>query len=742
MSNALNISGYSRYFEKEAFEALPAYSAEWFKRETSFDDSTWIVAGIAKKTQTINFDVPIIPSKRLTDFPELLEAIKVSVFLVRSVQGKEFSACTSGAQQNNHAASLINFARFLASKDIYNFSSVNRAVFDSWIKGSSEPLEDRLSIMERMRSVLEGRSTAEIQDVYGVERKGSRLDFSMSLLSLELGCSSRLLTSSAPILKYLDDFRMEHGFHVVTRKGRRANKAIVARAESSIRKELTAIGGFMTQTIVLSDLFPNNQCFTDNFLSAAGINPNKFAQKTGRRGTSTRNIPQPVFFEMMDRAIRWVTDYSAPLIATGELARAYMNSEEGSDRGGSAKNQRNYQGKKTSRWLATLNSDLAGLPGSPFPLSGVAATSGGSNIKSLSDEDLIAVAAMVENGSTMASVGAHFGVHKSTISRLLSDGYQPEGASLRQALYDFLPTACLMIIFCFTARREHEIEALTAGCCSMTENGPVIDMYSGKYLQGYERFPTTQLVVKAVHVLETLSESVRTESDPRILQFPTFGEKDKTQYWSTGKMNAFADFLDLPSDQGDAWVFSEHQFRRFFAMMYFYRWDGGDLSALSWHLRHTDFTTTAAYLTDADGSKAFQEVKSERLLSLVASSGDNTEICGGMVDEFKSLLESVEAIEPRRAEKMLAKKVDEIGYVMDFVGGGICLGKTPGYESRSACLANGVIQSSGASEAICSECPNHVAYKENVQQKAFVSALSASLSPMLAAAVTKAREIR
>ncbi len=740
MNNVVQLADYGRYFEKDTLKALPTYEAEWFKDGSRFEDDKWTVACVAGKTRDIFFDRPISLGKRLTDFPGLTQAVKVSAYLCRTVHGKEFSAVTSGAQQSKNVDAMYGFIRWLALNNIYNLSSVNKAVFKAWLDSSPLPIAQRLNLIPRLQTLLGGRTTEDLQGTYGIRHSTGMLEFSFEKLADELGVTGTLLAGSESCLEYLDALRVKHCFYIKKRQREALGGREKLRTRDTIRKELTPISGFMTQTIIFSELFPENQRFTHNFLSALNTTPTQFAKKVGQRGGSTKNIPQPMFFELMDAAIRWVTDYAEPLIEIGEQTRTQLDGQPTSDRGGTDESKVNYHRKLVSRWLATQGQDLQGLPASPFPLSGIT-TSIRSQEKSLSKGDLIAARDMREKGLSLTETAKVFGVNRSTLHRLLEQGYQPEGTPLREALYDFLPTACLLVIYCFTARREHEIESLNAGCCFMTERGPVIKMYSGKYLQGYEVFPTTQLVCKAVGILEQLSESVRTDADQRILQFPTFGEADKVQFWSGGKMTDFAKHLNLPSDNGEGWRFSEHQFRRFFAMMYFYRWDGGDLASLSWHLRHTDFETTAAYLTDADGTRAFLEVRDERLLSFaIGATNSNSKFSGGMSQEFKSLVESAKATEPRRLEKILAKKIDEVGYVMDFVPDGVCMGRTPSYESRAKCAINGVIQFSAACSEVCSGCPNLLAYREQVTQDEFYSALNPSESPMLAAALGGSNE--
>src|SRR5690606_6932104 len=47
-----------------------------------------------------------------------------------------------------------------------------------------------------------------------------------------------------------------------------------------------------------------------------------------------------------------------------------------------------------------------------------------------------------------------------------------------------------------------------------------------------------------------------------------------------------------------AWHWHPHQFRRFFAVLYFYRFESGSIEVLSHHLRHFSLEMTRRYITE------------------------------------------------------------------------------------------------------------------------------------------------
>ncbi|HZW13792.1 MAG TPA: hypothetical protein VFF81_11445, partial [Noviherbaspirillum sp.] len=63
---------------------------------------------------------------------------------------------------------------------------------------------------------------------------------------------------------------------------------------------------------------------------------------------------------------------------------------------------------------------------------------------------------------------------------------------------------------------------------------------------------------------------------------------------------------------GTPWHFSAHQFRRFYAICYYWRYMYGDLAALSYHLRHFNPNMTLTYVTEAVAGDILGNLSDER----------------------------------------------------------------------------------------------------------------------------------
>ena len=99
--------------------------------------------------------------------------------------------------------------------------------------------------------------------------------------------------------------------------------------------------------------------------------------------------------------------------------------------------------------------------------------------------------------------------------------------------------------------------------------------------------------------MEALSESAREMSGTDGLwQYLPDREAEPRTLEPRRNLNTLTRFAGEPQDSLVlAWHFTAHQFRRFFAVIYFWRYEPGDVAALSHHLRHFDLEMTKRYVT-------------------------------------------------------------------------------------------------------------------------------------------------
>lgn len=166
-----------------------------------------------------------------------------------------------------------------------------------------------------------------------------------------------------------------------------------------------------------------------------------------------------------------------------------------------------------------------------------------------------------------------------------------------------LATACWIIIAAFTARRDEEIDDLREGCLRGDEtSGWWMHVYIEKTLQRKEWIPVPRLVAKAIEVLSTISGSARrTTGTDRLFQWQS-PDCEVTHFDVGRHLDDFAAAVRVPLHRPHnappaQWHWHPHQFRRFFAVLYFYRFEGATIEALSHHLRHFSLEMTKRYVT-------------------------------------------------------------------------------------------------------------------------------------------------
>ena len=602
----IDLSKFRTHFSKlddQSFLDVESLRPYFLEEGVKFEDNSWPIKGAPKESKTIHFDVAISPGLKLTDEPRLLYTVKLACVLIGTSTNPRLGNVGPETLIKT-AGKIINFIRLMKFKyELTYISSINSSIFEEILADYPYPLADRLSLRSRLYDHLDSLSSQEICELR-VPRSGIEPDVNIEKIASALGVSSRAFKSFNPRLAR---FRKEHHFYMKSNLRHYLDKSEFMEAEKltvdTLRKEVGAVKKFLDNLTTYSELFPEEHRPQKRFFR--GFQVTKFAKKHGRKGERTRDIPQPVMFKVMDRAIRWVIDYANPLLDYRDRAVEHYELLQRSDnRGGTEESRRHYAAKRMRYWLKENPLDvLAGQPGAPYPI-----TSFDKNIDSskrtntkISQEQIETAQTLIAKGTTQEKAAEKVGISKASLSRILNHGWAEDGFGLDKVVNEYLFTACLFVIYCFTARRQTEIESLEAGCCFETPNGPSIRLYSAKVEQNYDFFPVTRLVARAIEVLERLTSQIRTEENQKLLQVPTV-QGGKNEFWQQGKMNEFAALVeaDRECEGSDKWIFSEHQFRRFFAMTYFYKFDASDLPTLSWHLRHDSFDMTEKYLTDKD----------------------------------------------------------------------------------------------------------------------------------------------
>ena len=280
--------------------------------------------------------------------------------------------------------------------------------------------------------------------------------------------------------------------------------------------------------------------------------------------------------------------------------------------------------------------------------------------------------------------------------------------------------ACFVVIAGLSGRRIGEIMDLGAHCTFVDmDKHHWIRIYIGKTLRTYEQMPIPTAVHKAIECLEEISAEARAETGEdslwqyRSKQLGRFGRlRPNTE------LNNLSRFLG--QDIHKRWKFHPHQFRRFFAMVYFWRYEQGDVAGLAHHLRHFELEMTRQYVTGDAFSRIWQDVAEERQRDVLASVVDGSRWIGGPAGEqLKARIETlkrhyrrgVQVVAPERITEKLLRIAKKWGSACKLhVWGTICVCPQKGYPNQGRHAHCKGAQERGpvfsqATVATCARCP-------------------------------------
>jgi integrase len=167
-----------------------------------------------------------------------------------------------------------------------------------------------------------------------------------------------------------------------------------------------------------------------------------------------------------------------------------------------------------------------------------------------------------------------------------------------------MATACWILIAAFSARRDREVDELEAGCLAGNDaDGWWIETYIEKTLQRKDWIPVPSIVARAVATLLKISAPARELMGNRQIFQYVAQIGGKAVALDVGRhLDDFAAAVGVPlyEPRGKApraWHWTPHQIRRFFAILYFHRYEGASLETLSHHLRHFNLEMTRRYVT-------------------------------------------------------------------------------------------------------------------------------------------------
>lgn len=683
-----------------------------------YEEDSWIVRDPFSventERKTIYFDGVLSESLCFRDVDGLIDDLKRSL-IVAVVLGKTINNFGSGVQSlssmRHHVNNLQRVFRCIWNLGYTSPNDIDKNDLADVIDKLSERESIALSYPQRLTQYFESKNLESIPvKLVNDKRYPSSID--RDKVYLECGIYSyaaRNCPDCREVIQYVHEelaLLYDKPFEQLVFEKRAAH----CLSKKSFQDNLKALRIFANQSIV-EGLFKNNLLVHQDDFNNDQIESIK--RKLAAAGTPkrTRNIEVDIFLTVMDAAARYVTDYSDALFQHHD----YLVS-----------NQTNYSDKSNPTKLmgstlkkTTQGHNLANLPASPFPLAGLNTVVPGKS--KFSTEEKVKIIALANKKKKSKEIADSVNLTAKEVQNFLTQRERygrhlpSSGVSLYDAMFCYLPLSCALILLAFTAGREKGIYSLKPDCIKETEGELWIEMYVSKTLRQNQWFPAVKLMEMAVNVLKKLSDQYRTETgEDTLFRFksPLFYGTNKLNFDETVRRFCTS-ALNLSEELGDSFKFSEHQFRRFFAIMYFYRYEAGNFEALSYHLRHLNYHMTAVYLTEQEQGRILRDVQDEKVKRLAkrAMNGDKS-LSGAMVDDLIALFSEQLLVEGAQFEDEIETLYEgDSDLVIDFPHAkGLCFGRTPRFVERAKCKVerDGKILASilSSSESLCKGCPN------------------------------------
>jgi hypothetical protein len=673
---------------------------KWLKSD--FTANKWtVIADSDVNSQlddiTLNFELSLGQHGNMRDarFKHTLHTLKVLVILTRINVEPTITTRKSGGQQQ----SLIYKVRqiFQALLDM----GVTKLEYASaW---HCEELLDKI-VTGTLQENLEEKFTTYVDDCindntmpHTYYNSGKKL-LSVKALANMFGENQQLLSTNQTIVYQLDRLRCYFNLDL---KGR---KNIKTEAPESVKLSASGLSNYASTLSDLHAIFiscPTLDGFIHDPLDEHTIH--SFSNAFGSSSSRTRTLPVTVVFKLVSEASETLFKYSEFAVKVQDvLVKMHNISHE--ELGITKKNCcKEHYSRERSKVIKKAVAKLA-------------------------DED-----------------GVKEFIDNSTFE--LSD---------LKNLVKSVVAASIIIMLAFTARRDTEIKRLKLDCLEECANENLlsfgetknpdylISVYVAKTEKKYDTFPTNNLLIKAVESMKAIAELSQPHTGKTLLL--QWFQMDSGRHGAIKNYAAlitfFAEKKGLTKDlSGQETKYACHQFRRFFAILFYWRYGEKDIYALSSYLGHFSIEMTKLYIQELTGDGLFNEEERKWLAKTIGNAWYKGQKLGGDVgkginDKGKKLIASFKSrlklIKPSRLETYLENKqrerlvqqkleglvmeaateeVDQLALKVRFTSYGIiCFGQSEGLRNKVRCVPasertiHSMPQPQNASFDMCSGC--------------------------------------
>lgn len=709
--------------------------------EGDFEDHRWVIK-IGNKTETINWD-SVLPApklrdnqnnvllgkgRKLSDNPLVIEDMKTAFVVTKMTKPDIKLSLDNASGCRSFAYSLKRYVTdVMMAPHMLNPSMLQKSTFNRVMTEASSKKSITLGYADIIQRYFELTNLDDIPIKYSPDNKcPPQID--VGYFREELGVDPDVYKSDDNVKAIIGRKEQEMIGALAIRGFKPRYAAALEKTTFSTKTNratyedfLSAVEGAHKAYRLLPHLF-NYDFAPYTFDRNDLLEIQNFDEKLDLAGR-TRDIPPLTFLYMMDAAARFVLDYADELLD----AKSYLDKQYESylQLGLGARAISNRINSDARSWKPHDDRKH-----SPFPLGAYKHAQKGNFASQRYPQEVISlIKQAILRGEEAVATRERFKLSKSqydSLLRRLVRHPDNSGISLQKAIYQYLIFSCVVIIFALTARRESEVYSLKAGCVSSDASDKLwINCYVAKTLQDEYNFSTVSLVEKAVKILEKLSASARKKlGTDSLFVFEDTYQRDAPR--NLNRINdvaeRFFDFIGAERDEnGQHWKLSEHQFRRFFAVMYFYHYEDAKADALMHEFKHVDWGMTEVYLTlKAAGAmkkklaEANRSVVNDRIYDYLVREN----VGGKMLPRLKSeVTESIKSVADVRNKRDRAiRKIAEHSYVIDFISTGICFGATPSLSNSGSCnchdeaLGKALVHK--ASDDMCAGCPAQLTVPE------------------------------
>lgn len=701
---------------------LVVHTYDWLISD--FKEHKWTLRD-SKSTYKINFDSPLPNGGLISDNPLLIEDLKLYFVAAKT---KQLSNCISVNSKSSCRTFVRHLKRYvIQSMDleaVINPQMLTKNEFDSVINSMAKTLPNSLGYKQLLVDYF-NRTPVETIPIkrYNDKKSASHVDTVAICEELSLSlkyllacdqCKYIIARASMSVAAY----HSKEAFEISYIKTLDQETFRTMSHSEEYSKALQVLEGVRTLYPAYRDLF-NYELVKYSLDRTALVAKQDFSEQE-RLEERTRDIPPLLFLRLMDGAARFILDYADDLFEAEALFSEIFDAK--------LKEKSSYDvGRAVNAVIKTYKSDDK-RKFTPFPL---AAYKHAQECSDSKYTDILEDFIKHDEAGILTKIQLcdRYKVPYNSLSSIRRMAYTPTnttGLSLNKALYQFLPFCCTVLILALTARREMEVFGLQAGCTHTDADGNLwIDSYVAKTLQDDYSFTTVSIVDKAVKILERLSKKGReiTGSNSIFVFDDAFDRKPTNMKSITRIAGDFFDFIGIDRNpDGEHWRLSEHQFRRFFAIMYFYRYSNTNTEALMHEFGHKDWSMTLRYLSQkrtaeamAEMDRQIQDIMAERIADLA----DRDDLDGEMFKSIKALMSTsihnINGVEGQSQGIMRSKLIEQIkqnSLVFDFIPSGLCFGNTPKLKPRCKCFRNGHVMLHEASEEVCRGCPARLTVPE------------------------------